>query len=67
LTTTPQHAQQGDTSGVSISHQSSDLVKVKAKLAPALSIYYDGSLSDNDEMRGEELEVEINSPPKGKR
>ena len=48
-----------------ISHRSLDLVKVKAE--PALSIYYDGGLSDNDEMRGEEREVAINSPPKGKR
>jgi hypothetical protein len=48
-----------------ISHQSSDLVKVKAE--PALSLYHDGGLSDHDEIRGEEREVAINSPPKGKR
>ena len=52
-----------------ISHPSSDLVKVKAKPEPnpALSVYHDGGLSDNDELRGEEQEVAINSAPKGKR
>jgi len=30
-------------------------------------MYYGGGLSDNDEMRGEEWEVAINSPPKGKK
>jgi hypothetical protein len=50
-----------------ISHQSSDLVKVKPAPAAALAICYDGGLSDNDEMRGEEREVAINSPPKGKK
>lgn len=49
------------------SHQSSDVVKVKAECAPALSIYNNGGLSDNDEMRGEEREVAIKSPPKGKK
>ena len=38
-----------------ISHQALELVKVKAELAPAaLSIYNDGGLSDNDEIRGME-------------
>lgn len=50
-----------------ISHQSSDAVKVKAERVPALSMYNNGGLSDNDEMRGEEREVAVNSPPKGKR
>jgi len=50
-----------------ISRQSSDLVKVKAEPALAESIYYNGSLSDNDEMRGEERDVAVNSPPKGKK
>ena len=50
-----------------ISHQFSDVAKVKAEPAPALSSYNDGGLSDNDEIRGEELDFAINSPPKGKR
>src|ERR1700735_3484419 len=43
-------------------------VTAKAEPVPnaALSIY-DGGLSDNDEIRGKEREVAINSPPKGKR
>ena len=53
------------------SHQSraSDIGKVKAEpqAVPALSIYNDGGLSDNDEIKGEEQQVAINSPPKGKR
>jgi hypothetical protein len=50
-----------------ISHQPSDLVNVKAEPAPVLSLLDDGGLSDNDEMRGEEREAAINSPPKGKK
>lgn len=49
-----------------ISH-SSDTVKVKPERAPALSLYHNGGLSDNDEIKGEEREVAIKSPPKGKR
>lgn len=49
------------------SHKSSDLGKVKAEPAPVLSLCNDGGLSDNDEIGGEEREVAINSPPKGKR
>jgi hypothetical protein len=43
-----------------------DSVKVKAESA-TLSLQYDGGLSDNNEMRGEEREAAINSPPKGKK
>ena len=50
-----------------ISHQSSDVVKVKAEQAPVLSIYNNSGLSDNDKIKGEEREVAIKSPPKGKR
>lgn len=50
-----------------IGHQSSDLAEVKAEPAPAVSIRYNGGLSDNDEMSGEERDVAINSPPKGKK
>jgi hypothetical protein len=50
-----------------ISRQSSNVAKVKAEHAPALSVYNNGGLSDNDEIKGEEREVAINSPPKGKR
>ena len=50
-----------------ISHHSSDTVKVKEERAPALSLYNNGGLSDNDEIKGEEREVAIKSPPKGKR
>lgn len=48
------------------SRQSLDLVKVKAEPALEESMY-DGGLSDNDEMRGEERDAAINSPPKGKK
>ena len=50
-----------------LSHQSSDAVKVKAKLAPEILVYNNGGLSDNDELTGEEQEVAIKSPPKGKK
>ena len=50
-----------------ISHRASDS-KVKAEPAPdADTMYYSGGLSDNDEMRGEEREFAINSPPKEKK
>lgn len=47
----------------------SDNVKiiVKADPAPELSIYNNGGLSDNDEIKGEERDFAIKSPPKGKR
>ena len=32
-----------------------------------MNVYDDGGLLDNDETRGEEWEVAINSPPKGKK
>ena len=50
-----------------ISQQFSDVVIVKDEPAPVLSLYNDGGLLDNDEMKGEEWEVAIKSPPKGKR
>jgi hypothetical protein len=50
-----------------ISYQASNAVKVKGEPVPELSMYDDGGLSDNDEIRGEEREVAINSPPKGKK
>ena len=50
-----------------ISHQSSAAAKVKAEHVPALSIYNNGGLSENDETKGEEWEFAINSPPKGKK
>ena len=49
-----------------VSHHS-DAVKVKSEHAPALSLYNNGGLSDNDELKGEEQEVAIKSPPKGKK
>lgn len=47
----------------------SDNVKiiVKAEPASALSMYNNGGLSDNDEIKGEERDYAINSPPKGKK
>jgi hypothetical protein len=51
-----------------ISHRASGSAKVKDEPAPdSHTVYYGGGLSDNDEMRGEEREVAINSPPKGKK
>lgn len=50
-----------------ITQQLPDVVKVEDEPAPALSLYNNGGLSDNDEMRGEEREVAVRSPPKGKR
>ena len=46
------------------SGQSSDAA-VKAE--PAVSIYNNGGLSDNEEIKGEEREFAIKSPPKGKK
>jgi hypothetical protein len=43
------------------------MVKVKGEPVLERSMYDDGGLSDNDEIRGEEQEVAINSPPKGKK
>jgi hypothetical protein len=50
-----------------ISHRALNSVKVKAEPLPTLSLHIDGGLSDNDERRGEEREVAVNSPPKGKK
>jgi len=50
-----------------ISRQVSDSVKVKEEPVPVLSLFDNGGLLDNDEMRGEEWEAVINSPPKGKK
>ena len=51
-----------------VSHHSSDAVtKVKSENVPALSLYNNGGLSDNDEVKGEEREVAIKSPLKGKK
>ena len=51
-----------------ISHPPVVLVKVKAKPAPdAIKIYSNGGLSNNDEVNGIEREVEVTSPPKGKK
>jgi hypothetical protein len=50
-----------------ISHRALDPVKVKAEPSPTFSSYNEGGLSDNEEMRGEEREAAINSPPKGKK
>ena len=49
-----------------VSHHS-DAVKVKFEHVPALSLYNNGGLSDNDELKREEREVAIKSPPKGKK
>ena len=47
------------------------MVKVKAETGrePELemALYFDGGLSDRDEMIGKEWEAAINSPPKGKK
>ena len=50
-----------------ISYRASNMVKIKGEPVPELAMYDDGDLSDNDEIRGEEQEVVINSPPKGKK
>ena len=50
-----------------ISYQASNTVKVKSEPVLELFMHDDGGLSDNDEIRGEEQEVVINSPPKGKK
>jgi hypothetical protein len=43
------------------------MVKIKGEPVPELAMYDDGGLLDNDEIRGEEWEVAMNSPPKGKK
>ena len=54
---------------VKIIHQASNATKSKSKPVPdaSLSIHWDGGLLNNEEIRGNEWEVAINSPPKGKR
>jgi hypothetical protein len=45
-----------------------DVVKVKAERSTEPGLHdQDGGLSDNDEIMGNEREVAINSPPKGKK
>lgn len=44
-----------------------DVVKVKSEPVPTVFLDDNGGLSDNDEMKGEEREVAIKSPPKGKK
>jgi len=41
--------------------------KVKAEPTPDITIFSDGGLSDADEIKGEEREAAIKSPPKGKK
>jgi hypothetical protein len=59
------------TNNVIVSCRASDSVKVKTNPGsapgPTVSIRDDGGLSDNDELRGGEQDVAINSPIKGKR
>lgn len=46
----------------------SNNVKIFVKAEPAqATIYNNGGLSDNDEIRGQERDFAINSPPKGKK
>ena len=49
-----------------ISHQTPQSVKGKAKAAP-ICLTDNSGLSDNDELRGDEREAAIASPPKGKK
>lgn len=46
-----------------------DVVKEKSEPVPGPMVFLDdnGGLSDSDEMKGEEREVAIKSPPKGKK
>jgi hypothetical protein len=44
-----------------------DSAKVQAEPAPEITIMYDGGLSDNDEMNGEERRATVNCPPKERR
>ena len=50
-----------------ISHRTSETAKVKPDLVSPIILHDNGGLSDNDEMKGEEREVAIASPPKGKK
>ena len=47
--------------------QAPDVVKVKSEPVPTVFLDDNGGLSDNNEMKGEEHEVTIKSPPKGKK
>jgi hypothetical protein len=50
-----------------VSHGALDSAKVKAEPVPDITIFSDGGLSDADEIKGEEREAAIKSPPKGKK
>jgi hypothetical protein len=50
-----------------ISRSRFESLKVKPELASPIFVDNDGGLSDNDEVRGEEREAAITSPPKGKK
>jgi len=54
------------TDNVKIINRESTSVKVKTEI-PTISLNDNGGLSDNDELMGEEREVAIKSPPKGKK
>jgi len=43
------------------------MAKVKPKPAAPITLHNNGGLSDTDEMKGEEWEATIASPPKGKK
>ena len=47
--------------------QAPDMVKVKSEPVPMVFLDNNGGLSDNDEMKEEEHEVTIKSPPKRKK
>jgi hypothetical protein len=50
-----------------VSHGAPNSAKVKAEPTPDITIFSDGGLSDADEIKGEEREAAIKSPPKGKK
>jgi hypothetical protein len=54
------------TKNIKIISRQPDVVKVKTEQG-LRDTYQDGGLSDNDETMGNEREVAINSPPKGKK
>ena len=54
------------TDNVKIINHESTLVKVKTEI-PTISLNDNGGLSDNNELMGEEQEVAVKSPPKGKK
>jgi hypothetical protein len=55
------------TNNITIVSHRAPLAKVKAEMVPdEIEIYSDGGLSDADEIKGEEREAAIRSPPKGK-